>query len=178
MIKNNYKKFILVILSFIIGYLFAVFNCRLERWVDRTSSYYKDCLRIFPFSKETVSFHPYIELIFLTASTNKNDWIYLDKMMDFSDIIPFYPQREIYTGGDTFLADLGKLSTAIRFLNLSQEEENAIYKNYFEYQKNNKFGFDMRAHQYANKIFTNAQSIIEKSDSTDGDSEKQIRNLE
>lgn len=36
----------------------------------------------------------------------------------------------------------------------------------------------MRAHQYANKVFTNAQSIIEKSDSTDGDSEKQIRNLE
>ena len=33
----------------------------------------------------------------------------------------------------------------------------------------------MRAHQYAHKIFTNAQSIIEKSDSTDSEPEKQSK---
>lgn len=175
MIKNNYKKFISVVVSFIIGYLFAVFNCHLDRWVDRTSSYYKDCLRIFPFSKETEPFHSYVKLPFLNASTNKSDWMYLNKIIYLSDIIPFYPQIEIITKGDTFLADLQKLNSAASFLNLSEEEKYTIFKNYFEYQKNNKFGFDMRAHQYAHKIFTNAQSIIEKSDSTDSEPEKQSK---
>lgn len=135
MIKNNYKKFILVLVSFIIGYLCALFNCKLETWIDFSSGHQELRLKLFPFQKKYELSWPFERNVYLpSASDRDKDWLYWYRT-DFRNHIPLYPDRCVITSGDLFASAIMRLYNAMELLELSPEEKKAVMSKFLEYSR-------------------------------------------